>query len=258
MCRHRRTINTIRANDNVNIAAPEVTLRIPGGWSQPEEFFEQLPSGCRATAEELVLADASEFELNALPADEEFPGIFAGSCPKLPTESERAQIESNKVNICLSGRGGSIEAARQLMTAAAAVMAAGGAGVFVDNSGIAHGATDWLTLLDDAENGGAYWAFVSTVRSDDEQYSVGMHVLGFRDAIIPSTGNEEYDYRTLHSFLGFTAFSGATISDGDVVGDPVLPTYHAHMQPDDRFTASTPMFNQYGRWRLVPIDGQQN
>jgi hypothetical protein len=43
-----------------------------------------------------------------------------------------------------------------------------------------------------------------------------------------------------------------------MVGDPVLPTYHAHMQPDDRFTASTPMFNQYGRWRLVPVDTQQN
>ena len=115
-----------------------------------------------------------------------------------------------------------------------------------------------ITLLGDAENGGVYWAFVSTVRSDDELYSVGMHILGFRDVIIPSTGNDEYDYRSLHSFLGFTAFSGATIRDGDMVGDPVLPTYRAHMQPEDRFSADTPMFNRYGRWRLVPIDGQRN
>ena len=248
----------MRSSDRTEIIAPEVTLRIPGTWSQPAEFFEHLPSGCCSTAEGLALADGSEFELHALPADEEFPGIFAGSCPKLPTESEREQIESYKVNVCLTGRGGSIEAATQLMTAAAAVLAAGGAGVFVDNSGIAHGATDWLILLSDAENGGVYWAFVSTVRSDDELYSVGMHILGFRDVIIPTTGNDEYDYRALHSFLGFTAFSGAAIGDGDMVGDPVLPTYHAHMQPDDRFTASTPMFNQYGRWHLVPVDTQQN
>ena len=89
-------------------------------------------------------------------------------------------------------------------------------------------------------------------------YSVGMHILGFRDAIIPSTGNQEYDSRTLHSFLGFTAFSGAAIQDGDMVGDPVLPTFHAHTQADDRFPADAPMFNPYGRWRLVPIDGERN
>jgi hypothetical protein len=30
------------------------------------------------------------------------------------------------------------------------------------------------------------------------------------------------------------------------------------MQPDDRFSAGTPMFNHYGRWRLVPVDGTRN
>ncbi len=248
----------MRTNGVREITAPEVTMRIPGAWSEPAEFFERLPPGCRSTAEGLAFADGSEFELNVLPADVEFPGIFAGACHKLPSESERAQVEAYRVNICLTGRGGNIEAAVQLMRAAAAVLAAGGAGVFVDNSGIAHGATDWLTLLDSADDGGVYWAFVSTVRRDDELYSVGMHVLGFRDAIIPRTGNDEYNCRSLHSFLGFTAFSGATIRDGDMVGDPVLPTYRAHVQPEDRFPADAPMFNRYGRWRLVPVDGQRN
>jgi hypothetical protein len=128
----------------------------------------------------------------------------------------------------------------------------------VDNSGIAHGATDWLTLLDSADDGGVYWAFVIAARGAEEVYSIGMHILGFRDAIIPSTGNQEYDSRTLHSFLGFTAFSGAAIKDGDMVGDPVLPTFQAHTQPEDRFPADAPMFNPYGRWRLVPIDERRN
>jgi hypothetical protein len=162
------------------------------------------------------------------------------------------------VNICLTGRGGSIAAAKRIMAGAAAVLAAGGAGVFVDNSGIAHGATDWRTLLDSADEGGVYWAFISTVRGEDELYSVGMHILGFRDAIIPSTGNDEYDHRALNSFLGYTAFSGATIEEGEVVSDTVLPTFRVHMQPDDRVPADAPMFNPYGRWRLVAVDVQQN
>jgi hypothetical protein len=248
----------MRRVEKRQIEAPEVTLRIPGGWSGPAEFSTRLPHGSRCTANSLTLADRTSFEMNVLPADEEFPRIFADSCPKLPTEREREQIENYRVNICLTGRGGSLEAAKQMMVGAAAVMAAGGVGVFVDNSGIAHGATDWLTLLGDADNGGVYWAFVSAVRSEDEMYSLGMHVLGFRDAIIPSTGNQEYDARTLHSFLGYTAFSGATIKDGELMGDAVLPTFSAHSQADDRCPADAPMFNPYGRWRLVPLDGERN
>jgi hypothetical protein len=236
----------------------EVTLRIPGAWSRPEEFYEALPSGCRCTAEGLVMPDGTEFELHALPADEEFPRVFAGSCAKLPTESERAAIEDYQVNICLTGSGGSIEAAKRLMAGAAAVLAAGGAGVFVDNSGIAHGASDWLTLFDSADDGGVYWAFVMAVQSEEEVYSLGMHVLGFRDAVIPSTGNQEYDSRTLHSFLGYTAFSGATLRDGEIVGDAILPTFRVHSQSDDRVEPGAPMFNPYGRWRLVAVDVQRN
>lgn len=243
---------------DLRIPAPEVTLRIPGAWRSPEEFSQRLPRGCRATERGLVLADGSEFELNALPADEEFPGVFAGSCPKLPTEDERERIEQYAVNICVTGKGGSLAAAKQLMAAAAAVLAAGGAGVFVDNSGLAHGATDWLALLDSADNGGAYWAFVSAVGGDDELYSMGMHVLGCRDAIIPRTGRDEFDHRTLHSFLGYTAFSGAALSDGDVVGDAVLPTFRVHAEADDRVEAPAPMHNPYGRWRLARVDAERN
>jgi hypothetical protein len=85
-----------------------------------------------------------------------------------------------------------------------------------------------------------------------------MHVLGFRDAIIPSTGNREFDSRTIHSFLGYTAFSGASLEEGEVVGDLVLPTFQVHQQAEDRFPTDAPMFNPYGRWRLVPLDEQRN
>jgi hypothetical protein len=120
----------MRPIDSDKPFAPEVTLRIPGAWERPEDFFENLPRECRCTKSGLVLADGSQFELNALPADEQFPGIFAGSCSKLPTESEREQIENYKVNVCLTAPGGSIAAAKRIMAGAAGVLEAGGAGVF--------------------------------------------------------------------------------------------------------------------------------
>jgi len=248
----------MRRFDENEIHAPEVTLRIPGGWTQPEEFYGALPRGCRCNERGLVLADGTEFELHVSPADEEFPRIFAGSCPKTPTESEQEQIENYRVNVCLTGPGGSIAAAKKIMEGAAAILSAGGAGVFVDNSGIAHGASDWMKLFESADDGGVYWAFVSAVRSDKEIYSMGMHVLGFRDAIIPATDDAEFDSQTLHSFLGFTAFSGADLKDGQVVSDPRLPTFSMHSEPDDRVESSAPMFNPYGRWRLKPFSSEWN
>jgi hypothetical protein len=238
--------------------AVEVTLRIPGTWRDRDEFYSRLPRGCHCTAEALVLPDGSQFELHALPADEEFPQIFANSCAKLPTEREREQVDHYRVNICLTGPGGSVAAAKRLMEAGAAVMAAGGAGAFVDNSGLAHGATDWRILCESANGGGVYWAFVCAVRTHAESYSIGMHVLGFRDAIVPATGVEEVDFRTLHSFLGYTAFSGAVLNDGDMIGDPILPNFRVSHQEDDRVPPDAPMFNPLGRWRLEPIDVSRN
>jgi hypothetical protein len=248
----------MRFDDPSQPIAPEVTLRIPGVWDRPEDFIARLPRGCHCTERAIVLADGAEFELHALPADDQFPGIFAASCPKLPTATERERIENYNVNVCLTGVGGSIPAAKRIMAGAAAVLQAGGAGVFIDNSGIAHGATDWLTLCESADDGGVYWAFVMAVQSSAEVYSMGMHILGLRDAIIPATGDAEFDSRTLHSFLGYTAFSGATLRDGEVVGDKVLPTFQVRSQTDDRCDASAPMFNPYGRWRLEPIDVERN
>jgi hypothetical protein len=144
------------------------------------------------------------------------------------------------------------------MAAGAVVLEAGGAGVFIDNCGLAHGASDWLTLLDNFGDGGAYWAFVATVRGDAELYSLGMHVLGCRDAIIPSTGDEEYDRRTLHSFLGYTAFSGVAMRDGDIVNDPSLPAFRVSKLADDPTPYDAPMFNPYGRWKLGAIDASLN
>jgi hypothetical protein len=62
----------------------------------------------------------------------------------------------------------------------------------------------------------------------------------------------------LHSFLGYTAFSGAELADGHIVRDAALPTFQLHAQPDDRVDPGAPMHNPYGRWRLAPVDATLN
>src|SRR5690606_15690508 len=119
-----------------------------------------------------------------MPPDGQFAQIFASSCREVPSEEERAIVDHYRVNVGLIGPGGSIDAARTTMRAAAAIIAAGGAGVFIDNSGLAHGGRLWQQMIDDGSTDAISYAFVAIVRGEREVWTMGMHVLGFPDLIL--------------------------------------------------------------------------
>lgn len=255
-------------DDRVDDALPEIVLRIPGLWSKPEELMAALPQGAALAPPTdpdahfalLMMPDGGSVEVNVLPADDEFAGVFASSCQRAPSQRDREVIENYKVNVCLSGPGGSFEAAHRMMRAGAVILQASGAGVFIDNSGLAHGSDDWHTLTNDPDNspegdwGGVFWGFVSTIRGKDQMWSVGMHVMGLRDAIVPRTGDDELDFLTLHNFLGYSFRSGANIVDGDLLGDELGPRFRAVKEPCSQFPSHSPMFNSYGLWRLLKVE----
>jgi hypothetical protein len=136
-------------NTNEPAAPVEIALRIPGQWSHPRELAQRLPAGCRLTAEGLLLPDTTQIEFGAVPADDQFAHIFRSSCRQPPAEDERAIVDGYTVNVLLCGPGGSMQAARAMMQAAGAVVRAGGAGVFIDNSALAHGGKRWLEMTED-------------------------------------------------------------------------------------------------------------
>src|SRR5687767_13989821 len=114
-------------------AAIDIALRIPGPWGHPKELIARLPEGCRLTVDTLTLADGTEVEFVAMPADDQFAGIFRTSCRSRPTAEEQEAVDHYKVNDILKGPGGSLPAAHTMMRAAAVLLQAGGAGVFIDN-----------------------------------------------------------------------------------------------------------------------------
>src|SRR5689334_16331935 len=113
--------------------AVEVVLRIPGNWSHPKELIESLPAGYRLTPETLIMPGGTKVEFNPMPPDDQFAEIFRSSCRQPPTEEELEKVDGYTVNVCLSGPGGSLDAARTMMEAGAAIVRAGAAGVFIDN-----------------------------------------------------------------------------------------------------------------------------
>lgn len=232
--------------------AVEVALRIPGRWAHPGELVERLPEDCRLTPEGLVLADGARVELGAAAADGQFPGIFRSSCRQAPTDDELETVTNYTVNVFLTGPGGSLDAARTMMQAAAALIKAGGAGVFIDNSTVAHGGSAWLEMTDDCGPDALSFAFVAIIRGKTEVWTMGMHVLGLRDLIMKRTDIEEGGFDIVE-VIRYIAAGEKPIGDGHILGDLDAPRFQAFFADSDPELTGSPMHNPFGRLKLVSL-----
>jgi hypothetical protein len=234
-------------------AAPvTVDLRIPGKWSHPKELIERLPAGCRVSAAGLILPDATEVQLGAMAADDQFPQIFRSSCRQPALPEELATVDGYAVNVLLSGPGGSMESARAMMRAGAAVIQAGGAGVFIDNSALAHGGRDWLGMSDDGGPDALSFAFVAIIRGKAEVWTMGMHVLGLRDVVMKRTDVEEDGFDIIE-VIRYLSRGEKPVGDGHVIADLSGPRFQAFTQDSPAELAGSPMHNPFGRLKLVSV-----
>jgi hypothetical protein len=229
-----------------------VVLRIPGTWSHPRELIERLPAGCRLTPEALILPDKTQVEFIPMQADGQFAKIFRSSCREPPTADELATVDGYTVNACLSGPGGSMQAARRMMQAAAAIVRAGGAGVFIDNSALAHGGQNWLAMTDDGGPDALSFAFVAIIRGRTEVYTVGMHVLGLRDIVMKRTDVEAGGFDIIE-VIRYLSRGEKPVEDGHVIADLDGPRFQAFAQDSPEKLARSPMHNPFGRLQLVSM-----
>jgi hypothetical protein len=232
-----------------NNAKVETTLRIPGVWTDPRELLDHVPEGFQLRDRSLVLPDGRDIELTLIPRDDQFGAIFKKSCRRPATEEELAIVGRYTVAIALIGPGGSLEAARAMMQAGAAIVRMGGAGVFIDNSGLAHGGRDWIEMADEGSPDALSFAFVSIVSAQRELWTLGMHVLGFPDLIM-SRGDD--DRETMVELIRYVASGVKPLGDGHVLADKSgTPRYRVTATTGDERTAAGPMHNPFGRLRLT-------
>jgi hypothetical protein len=234
-------------------AAPvEIALRIPGKWSHPRELVQRLPAGCRLTAKGLILPDTTQVEFGAVPADDQFAQVFRSSCRRPAPDDELATVDSYTVNVFLSGPGGSMQAARTMMQAGAAVVRAGGAGVFIDNSALAHGGRHWLEMTEDGGPDALSFAFVAIVRGQADTWTMGMHVLGLRDVVMKRADVEAEGFDIIE-VIRYLSRGEKPIDDGHVIADLDGPRFQAFTQDSPKGLVGSPMHNPFGRLKLVSI-----
>jgi hypothetical protein len=233
-------------------ASVTVNLRIPGQWSHPRELVERLPAGYRLTGEALVLPDTTEVEFGAMQADDQFAKIFRTSCRQPATEEELATVDGYTVNVFLSGPGGSLAAARRMMQAGAAVVRAGGAGVFIDNSALAHGGQGWLEMTEDGSPDALSFAFAAIIAGRTEVWTMGMHVLGLPDVVMKRADVDADDFDIIE-VIRYLARGEKPVGDGHVIADLSGPRFQAFHQESAGVPAGSPMHNPFGRLKLVSM-----
>jgi hypothetical protein len=229
---------------------PAITLRVPGDWSHPGELLERLPDGFRLTPEALVLPNGTKIDFDPMAPDDQFPGIFKSSCRRPPGDDELAVVARYTVNVGLTGPGGSLEAALTMMQAGAAIVRAGGAGVFIDNSGLAHGGDDWINMTDDGGPDAISFAFASIVRGKHEAYTMGMQVMGFPDISMRSCDIDEQG-ETIIEIIRYVCGGGRPIGVGHLLADERGPRFQVVARTDDDLDPESPMHNPFGRLKIV-------
>ena len=185
------------------------------------------------------MPDGTQVDFGAAAADDQFAEIFRSSCRQPATGEELQTVDGYTVNVFLSGPGGSMEAARTMMQAGAALVRAGGAGVFIDNSALAHGGQHWLEMTDDGGPDALSFAFVAIVRGKADVWTMGMHVLGLRD-IVMKRADIEADGFDIVDVIRYLSAGEKPVDDGHMIADLSGPRFQASRRTAPR------------RWREVP------
>jgi hypothetical protein len=230
--------------------AVEIAMRIPGLWSHPKELLDRLPEGHRLTPESLFLPDGTEIGFGAMKSDDQFAQIFRSSCRHPASPEELAIVDNYKVNALLMGPGGSKAAAHTMMRAAAALIQAGGAGGFIDNCALAHGAGQWLSMTDDGGPDAISFAFVGIVSSRTEVWTMGMHALGLRDIIMKRKDADEFDPVDV---IRYMARGDKPVGDGHIFADLSGPRFQAFGEKSAEEREGSPLYNPFGRLKLVSV-----
>ncbi len=230
----------------------ELNMRVPGCWVPNSALSKKLPKGYRMGEGTLELPNGESIMLRFLPRDDQFVTIFRRACHGGLSASALEKLEGYTCIAGIVGPGGSMESARTMVQAAAALLQAGGLGVFIDNSAVSHGRKDWLEIAKDGCADALCFGFLGVVGGQKEIWSTGLHAFGFPDIVLHRTNPFEGS-ATLIEFARFVSARGQAVDEGFIYQPESGPKYKVERYTPDDFKPTSPIHNPFGRIRLVPL-----
>ena len=236
--------------------APDLVLCIPGPWRDRAELADSIANS--ETGYLLlggVLRDTSDgFACDLLfeGPDPALPAAFAKAGPHWAASGAMAAVADHDCVVYLVGKGGSRDAAEAMMRAAGALVEAGGLGVKVESTGIAHGPAYWLEMCFGLDQLTAHRALVVYVTGVDV-YSCGMHNFGLPDAMTTAV-DKATAADMLRTFTRYLLERAPVFEDGHTFSVSAgAPVYRVLKVPPVDYGADSLFNNPYGAWRLDPV-----
>lgn len=238
----------------------EIVLAVPGNWLNRVGIVTAIAKkgrDYRLTGEILTNpATGESFDLEIAGHDPDLIETFIPVGRGRLSLKDFAALDHHTFTLYLTGPGGSLETARHIMDAAAALLWAGGIAVRVESSGAVHSVGQWLNCVRHQESDLAALsdAFVLLTQQDDLVYSCGMHNFGLRDAVISIKNAPEEPVRTLQTFLLYLMQENPELKDGTIFStQPDLPHYRLKGLKCTNYPPGDLLYNPFGLWRLTKI-----
>ena len=237
----------------------QIVLCIPGPWESSAELIPALIGADSGYlyAGSVMMHIETGFACRALleEHDPAMAGAFAAAGHHWAGSEAMDRIAGHRGVVYLVARGeGSEQVSRRLMQAAAALLTAGGLGVKVESTGLAHDPQTWRELSGDASPAALHRAFVVYVNAAADVYSCGMHNLGLRDAIVARAPGAD-GAELLRVFTGYLATEAPAIEAGQTFSpDADGPVYRILEDAGVDYGQASLFNNPYGSWRLAPAE----
>lgn len=238
-----------------NTSAPLTVLCIPGPWESRSDLVQAIArggSGYIFAGQVLMNMQTKQTcELDFQARDDRMAAAFRAAGPHWVGTPEMQRIADHSAVAYLVVDGGVAMTAEALMQAADALLEAGGLGVKVESSGVAHPPADWRELCAHLHLFSAHRAYVLYV-TGPQVYSCGMHNLGLRDAIVDNDGDTAEAVELLRAFTRYLFTESPTIRAGQTFGAAQdAPVYRLLDDPGPGYEDDSLYANPFGFWRLV-------
>lgn len=231
----------------------EIVLCVPGPWADRGELVQSIvrDSGGYIFAGMILMhmETKQSYELEFCGRDERMQSAFKAAGPHWKNTAEMELISSHKSVCYLISEGGSIESAHSIMNAANALLDAGGYGVKVESSGLAHPPRDWKEQCKYNYLFKSHSSYVVYVMSEST-YSCGMHNFGLPDAIVDSSESENPG-ELLRVFTHYLLSQSPVIKEGQTFSaDSDSPVYRIKAHPPINYGENSLFSNPFGMWKL--------
>lgn len=232
-----------------------IGIAVPGPWHDRSELVRAIAASNEAKAlfAGLILMDVERkrhVELQVYDRDDDLVRAMTKGSANAFDEATLAAIGDHVILPVLRFEAGGDDLAERLAFFTTAMRKAGGLGVMIEASGVAHPWERWEPLLAKGDPHSLYQALIVRVKGAGELASFGMRQFDLPDALVPA--NDLEAAWTLADFDIYRWVENPQLKSGHTFSRKAdAPRYRLQLVEDARYAKGHHYLNPHGVWHLT-------